>query len=96
MKRILTAIAAASVLAGCGSFGHTLYEVSGNAAKGYDLKAADGKQFKSRKITFDAKVGTLLVEEGESEAFRGQALGVKALNILPTTGLGDILAPRAE
>ncbi len=95
---LLAAIAVlALLLSGCaGTFGHAAYEVKANAAGGYDLTASDGKEFADRSIMFDARIGRLMVQEGASKAFKGQALGVKAINILPTMGLGDILAPRAE
>ena len=92
MKKSLISLAALA-LAGCGSFGHTDYEVRANAAGGYDLSAKDGKEYRGdgRSIMFNAQTGALVVNESASKAFTGQALGVKALSILPTMGLGDIL-----
>jgi hypothetical protein len=96
---LLVVIAAiALALSGCaGTFGHTSYLVTQSASgKGCELQAADGKEFKSRNIAFDGKGCTLVVEEGVSKAFKGQALGVKAINVLPTMGLSDILAPQDQ
>lgn len=85
-----------STLAGCaGTFGHTSYTVKANTAGGYDFEAGDGKEYATgRSIAFSAANGSLMISEGASTAFTGQALGVKAINILPTMGLGDILAPQ--
>ena len=93
---LIVLVAAASLLAGCGTFGHTSYEVSckqmapgaGNAC---DLKASDGKEFTSRTIQFNAASGVLVVQEGESKAFAGQAIGAKAMTVLPVTGLDDLV-----
>lgn len=97
MKQSLIALAVLA-LAGCaGTFGHSAITVKSNTAGGYDLDVRDGKEYANgRTIMFTAKDGALAMEEGPSKAFKGQALGVKAINILPTMGLGDILAPRGE
>ncbi len=94
MKRSVIALAVLAMLAGCGSFGHTAYEVKASAAgKGCDLSAQDGKEFRGRNFAFDGKGCTLIVEEGASKAFAGQAIGAKALSVMPVTGLGDLLKP---
>jgi hypothetical protein len=103
MKRSLISLAVLASLAGCGTFGHSSYSVSAvkdkdGAVAGYDLAVTDGKEFAGRRIDFQA-VGpmvTISIIEGASKAFKGQALGVKAINILPTMGLDAILAPRGE
>lgn len=89
MKRLLIALIALA-LAGCGTFGHTSYQVT-RSANGCEFSAQDGKEFASRNISFDGKDCTLIVEEGASKAFRGQAIGAKTLTVLPVTGLDDIV-----
>jgi hypothetical protein len=92
-----------AVLAGCASIqqaGNASYEtapVLDGAGKvvGQRVTIGDGKEFASRKIQFTSEGGktTLTVEEGQSKSFKGQALAVKALTILPVNDLGAILAP---
>jgi len=94
-------LAAAVLLSGCASLdtaGHAAY--SATAVKdakgkviGYDFAVKDGKEFANRKIAFQATGDTVSVtiEEGTSHAFRGQALAVKALTVLPVTGLQDLV-----
>jgi hypothetical protein len=97
---VLAVLAAiALVLAGCASIndaGHDDYEVKANTTGTHDLKVRSGKEYggPGRVMTFDAIHGRLMVQEGPSKAFRGQALAVKAASLLPTMGLGDILAPQ--
>lgn len=90
MKRFLITIAVLAMLTGCGTFGHTTYQVT-RSANGCEFSAQDGKEFASRNISFDGKDCTLIVEEGASKAFRGQAIGAKTLTVLPVTGLDDIV-----
>lgn len=96
MKSALLVIAVLAV-AGCASIenaGHTSYDVTqAPSGKGWELRTKDGKELEGRSIQFHAGQGVLVVEEGASKAFKGQALAVKALG-LPTMGLADILAPR--
>lgn len=96
MKASLILIAA--LLSGCaGTFGHSSYVLSSKpGADGkpiYELSLKDGKEFEGRQVQFQTINGgaSLTIMEGESKAFKGQALGVKALNVFPTTGLSDIL-----
>ncbi|MBI3150099.1 MAG: hypothetical protein HYZ17_16465 [Betaproteobacteria bacterium] len=86
-------VIAAAVLSGCGSFGHTLLEVK-QSAKGCELTAQDGKEFQRRNIAFDGKACTLIVEEGASKAFTGQAIGAKTLTVLPVTELDSLLGAK--
>ena len=89
---------AAAILSGCASVtsaGHASYLVT-RTANGCELSATDGKEFASRNIAFDGKDCTLIVEEGESKAFRGQAIAAKALAVFPVTDLANILAPRDQ
>ena len=63
-----------------------------------EFEAKSGKEYKARQISFESN-GTgaaLMVIEGEAKAFKGQALAVKALTILPVNDLASILAPRDE
>jgi hypothetical protein len=93
-----------SMLGGCASLteaGHNSYSVIAKTDKdgnvtGYDLSLSDGKEFESRTINFQSAgpMVRLSIEEGASKAFKGQALAVKGLTILPSMGLQDILAPR--
>ena len=82
-------------LSGCASLtdaGHTSYKVS-HAAAGCDLEVGDGKEYSGdgRTLTFDGTRCQFAVSEGPSKAFKGQAIAVKGLSILPTLGLQDIL-----
>jgi hypothetical protein len=105
LKRSLCAMAALSALAlasGCASLteaGHTDYRVNvvkdaqGRPAA-YELQVKDGKEFDGRQIHFQAQgsaVGLSIVE-GESKAFKGQAIGAKALSVLPVTDLANIVS----
>lgn len=95
MKKSLIALAALT-LTGCASLeeaGHAAYTFEASPL-GCRATASDGKEFKSRTILVDCSRGQMSVNEGESKAFKGQALAVKAVNVLPTIGLSDILAPR--
>jgi hypothetical protein len=97
MKLALIVIAAA-LLAGCASLtdaGHASYKVTHTASGACDLEVADGKEFaEGRVMKFDGRACQFMAEESASKAFKGQAIAVKGLSILPTMGLGDILAPR--
>lgn len=80
---------------GCASLadaGHSTYEVKANAQGTHDLAVLDGKEYtEGRQIVFNAKNGTLAIVEGTSKAFKGQAIGAKALTILPLSDLVEIL-----
>lgn len=97
----LAALCAAALLAGCaGTFGHAAYEVKPEAgadgkAAGCSLSVRDGKEFSGRNVAFRGDLCQLTVQEGESKAFPGQAIGAKALSIGPVMGLGDLVAPAA-
>jgi len=92
MKKFLIALAALA-LAGCGSFGHTAYSVTANATGGCDLDAKDGKEYAGdgRSIMFDGKRCQLAVGESASKAFKGQAIGAKAVSVLPVTNLQELV-----
>ncbi len=97
----IAVIAVLGSLSGCASLdnaGHAAYsatavkDANGNVT-GYELSVKDGKEFAGRQIQFQANgaaVGLVIVE-GESKAFKGQAIGAKALSVMPVTGLQDIL-----
>jgi hypothetical protein len=91
MKTLI--VLCALLLSGCaGTFGHNSITVTANAAGGYDLNGVDGKEYaEGRSIVFDAKKGQLVYSESASKAFKGQALAVKALTVLPVTGLQDLV-----
>lgn len=94
MKKALLTSCVLLALAGCASLdtaGHAAYSVKANAGGGWDLDAKDGKEFEGRRILFDAKAGTLAVEEGASKAFKGQAIAAKAQAVFPVTDLANIL-----
>lgn len=97
MKKTALIAIAALALASCASLenaGHSAYQVKANAAAGYDLSVADGKEYANgRAIAFDAKSGTLMIEEGPSKAFQGQGIAAKAATVLPVTGLQDLVRP---
>lgn len=102
MKRILCALAAFFVLAlatGCASLtgaGHAAYSVTpfrdtDGTVSGCQLQVADGKEYSGRTISFMGGTCSLAVQEGESKAFEGQAIGAKALTILPVDDLPALL-----
>jgi hypothetical protein len=86
----------ALLLSGCASVtsaGHAAYTITRSAdGRSFELSATDGKEFAGRSIMFDAIRGHLVVQEGESKAFRGQAISAKALSVFPVTDLGNILS----
>jgi hypothetical protein len=103
MKRILCALAALfalAVLSGCASIqhaGHAAYNVTpiidGNGkVAGCQLAVSDGKEFEGRQFQFIGSACALTVTEGESKAFKGQAIGAKALAVFPVTDLANILS----
>jgi hypothetical protein len=97
----LLLVASMVLLPGCASLdsaGHSAY--SATAVKdatgkviGYELAVKDGKEFANRQIQFQAKGDAVAVTitEGESKAFKGQAISAKALSLFPVTGLQDLL-----
>lgn len=107
MKKSLIAIAvlALSALTGCASLehaGHSGYTVKPYSIAGKDgaqalacceLAVNDGKEYSGRAISFqtDGAGFALQVQEGQSKAFKGQAIGAKALSVLPVTGLQDLV-----
>lgn len=99
MKKVIVLASAAFVLAGCSTWGTVSYEVMPVALNGgvvCSFKAIDGKEFEERSLMFSGGDCQLAIGEKKAKAFKGQALMVKAINILPTMGLGDILAPRDQ
>lgn len=98
---IAFASASALLLAGCASLdsaGLDSYTVrSFTTEQGLpaccELDVKSGKEYDGRAVSFQTNgAGALLViQEGASKAFRGQALAVKALTVLPVTGLQDVL-----
>jgi hypothetical protein len=103
MKRTASLLIAflALALAGCASLetaGHSAYTVKAVVGKdgkvaGYELDARDGKEYSGRNVSFQTNGGAaaLMISEGESKAFKGQALAVKALTVLPVTNLSELL-----
>lgn len=78
-----------SLLAGCASLteaGHTGYSIEPAAAGGCKFGATDGKEFSARSLamTSSAQGCQMLVNEGASSAFQGQAIAGKALSVLPS------------
>jgi hypothetical protein len=89
-------------LTGCASMmdaGHTAYSfeptigADGKATGGCKFTASDGKEYASRNIaaTSTATGCQVIVQEGASTAFQGQAIAEKALSILPS--FAPILLP---
>lgn len=102
MKRSLIALAALCALAGCaGTFGHAQYTITCKSAEGgrtCDLDVKDGKEFAGRGMRFEMnKEGHVAfqLQEGESKAFAGQAIGAKVMTVLPVSGLKDLLPTEA-
>lgn len=104
MKKSLIALAVLAALSGCaaldhaGSSSYTVTAVKDAEGKtiGYEFTAKDGKEYSGRNVSFQTSgaAAALMVSEGESKAFKGQALAVKALTVLPVTGLGDLLGAK--
>lgn len=95
MKRSLVALAVLAVCSGCASLtdaGHASYMVTRGAA-GYELSMKDGKEYAGRQVQFQTVNGaaSLTVVEGQSLAFKGQAIGAKAAAVFPVTDLANIL-----
>ena len=90
---IIFVVACAIVITGCaGTFGHNAMTVThAPDGKGCDLTMNDGKEFLGRDLLFDGKTCSLVVQEGGSKAFKGQAIGAKVMTIMPVTGLDDLL-----
>lgn len=96
---------AAAMTAGCTSLqqaGNTAYTVKPFTVTGKDgsvalvcceLLATDGKEYATREIGFQTNGSgfQLKVIEGDSKAFKGQAIAAKAATVLPVTNLSDIL-----
>ena len=93
MKSALILAVSLAALAGCASLedaGHTSYAVE-KTANGYRLNAADGKEYASRIIEFDATTGSVKVEETAAKAFKGQGVAAKAASVFPVTDLANII-----
>ncbi len=98
---LLVAVLAVTLLSGCaaieqaGNSAYTVTAVKGadGTTSGYELAVRDGKEYAARQLQFQTFGGTatLTVVEGASKAFPGQALAVKALTVLPVTGLSDLI-----
>lgn len=93
MKHILVILAL--LLAGCASLtdaGRTAYTVEpvvtsdGKASGACKFSAADGKEFSSRAMAMSTSSEgcSMMVNEGASSAFQGQAIAGKALSVLPS------------
>lgn len=98
MIRFLLAVSVLALCAGCAALadaGHTAYTVSQPRGRGCEFRAADGKEYTGgRVVAFrsDPDGGcVVLVQEGDSAAFRGQAISGKALSVMPITSLPEIL-----
>ncbi len=96
----ITVLLVVATLAGCASLteaGHATYTVRAKPAAEtvcYEFESKDGKEYKGRTVQLQSACGvgaTLTIMEGESKAFRGQGIAAKALNVLPVTGLADLL-----
>jgi hypothetical protein len=101
MKRILIALFVTLALAGCASLdnaGFDSYTVrSFKADNGKvaccELEVKSGKEYADRAVQFQttgAGAGLVISETG-SKAVKSQALAVKALTVLPVTGLDELL-----
>jgi hypothetical protein len=88
MKALFLALFALLALAGCASLtqaGNTGYSVT-PVAGGCKFSATDGKEYSSRALamTSSSEGCQLMVNEGASSAFQGQAIAGKALSVLPS------------
>ncbi len=103
MKSSLTALCVLA-LAGCASIenaGFDSYTVRSFKTEAgmpacCELDVKSGKEYSGRAVQFQTNgAGALLtIQEAEAKAFPGQALAVKALTVLPVTGLQDLLGAK--
>jgi hypothetical protein len=96
MKTAMMIILTALALAGCASLtdaGHSAYSMEPTAEGGCKFNATDGKEYSGRSIIAQStKDGcAVMVQEGASTAFQGQAIAGKALSVLPS--FAPILLP---
>lgn len=98
--RLLTVVLALALVAacstGCASLtqaGNTGYSIEPTAG-GCKFNATDGKEFSSRSLAMTSSTEgcQLMVQEGASSAFQGQAIAGKALSLLPSFA-APILSP---
>lgn len=103
MKRSLIAMLALASVAGCASLDHAGYDSytvrSFRSVEGMpaccELEVKSGKEYAGRGVSFqtNGSGAVLEIQEGQAKAFNGQALAVKALTVLPVTGLKDLVGP---
>lgn len=102
MKSLVPAIVIASLaLAGCASLefaGHDSYTVRSYKADNgkvscCELDVKSGKEYADRAVGFrtTGSGAVLTINESGTKAFKGQALTVKSLTVLPVTGLDALL-----
>lgn len=91
----------AALLTGCASIEHAGYDSyvlkSFTAPLGMtgccELTVTSGKEYDGRSVRFETNgAGAVLtIQEVGAKAFKGQALAVKALTVLPVSGLQDLI-----
>jgi hypothetical protein len=103
----LAVVAALACLTGCAALqdaGHSAYTVrpvtdQHGKVQGYTLDVQDGKEYaQGRMVQFQtaAEGATLMLQEGPSKAFKGQAISAKAAAVFPITDLANILTGGAR
>ncbi len=95
MKTLLIVLALAASSAGCASLtgaGHAGATVTRDASGKCALALADGKEYSGRSVAFNGETCVLVVQEGESKAFKGQGIAAKAAAVFPVTDLANIIS----
>lgn len=92
---------AAAVMSGCASLDNAGYDsytvrsfkTDGGMPACCELDVKSGKEYGGRSVQFQTNGAgaALVIQEQEAKAFKGQALAVKALTVLPVTGLQDLV-----
>jgi len=94
MKTVALAVMCAA-LGGC-AYGVSTYTVTAKEIGGkavYELSLQDGKEYEGKSINFQTNQNgaALLIGADKEKAFKGQAIGAKAMTILPVTSLEELV-----
>lgn len=101
MKKTLIAAAVLALLAGCASlenagfdsYTERSFKTEAGMPACCELDVKSGKEYAGRAVQFQTNgAGAVLsIQEMEAKAVKGQALAVKALTVMPVTGLQDLV-----
>lgn len=99
MKHSLLYAAALLATTGCASIenaGFTGTKITHTPDGNCNYESADGKEQDKQTVRFNGRDCTYEAITDKARAFKGQALAVKALTILPVNDLPALLAPRDQ